>query len=105
MKPRVAIPLPTSANADYNQRSWPQYAAAVERSGGQPVEIPLNATPVEIATLITDDKLPAHPLICRLVGMWHAGVFPPAMPCQERRTQHKESRWRRTQFPTTPPIL
>jgi len=52
MKPRVAIPLPTSANADYNQRSWPQYAAAVERSGGQPVEIPLTATPVEIANLI-----------------------------------------------------
>jgi putative glutamine amidotransferase len=52
MKPRVAIPLPTSTNADYNQRSWPQYAAAVERSGGQPVEIPLNATPVEIANLI-----------------------------------------------------
>jgi putative glutamine amidotransferase len=52
MKPRVAIPLPTSTNADYNQRSFPQYAAAVERSGGIPVEIPLHATPVEIVNLI-----------------------------------------------------
>ena len=52
MKPRIAIPQPTSTNSDYNQRSWPQYANAVERSGGMPVEIPLNATPVEIANLI-----------------------------------------------------
>jgi putative glutamine amidotransferase len=52
MKPRVAIPLPTSTNADYNQRSFPQYADAVERSGGTPVEIPLHATPVEIVNLI-----------------------------------------------------
>src|ERR1700759_2592636 len=51
-RPRIAIPQPTSTNADYNQPSWPQYAAAVERSGGEPVEIPLNATPVEIANLI-----------------------------------------------------
>jgi putative glutamine amidotransferase len=52
MKPRIAIPLPTSTNADYNQRSFPQYASAVERSGGTPVEIPLHATPVEIVNLI-----------------------------------------------------
>ncbi len=52
MKPRIAIPLPTSTDADYNQRSFPQYATAVERSGGTPVEIPLHATPVEIVNLI-----------------------------------------------------
>ncbi|MGH9595478.1 MAG: gamma-glutamyl-gamma-aminobutyrate hydrolase family protein [Edaphobacter sp.] len=52
MKPRIAIPIPTSTNADYNQRSWPQYAIAVERSGGEPVEIPLLASPAEIANLI-----------------------------------------------------
>jgi len=52
MKPRVAIPIPTSTDLTYNQRSWPQYAAAVERSGGIPVEIPLNGTPTEIANLI-----------------------------------------------------
>jgi putative glutamine amidotransferase len=52
MKPRIAIPSPTSSNAEYNQRSWPQYASAVERSGGEPVEISLLATPTEIANLI-----------------------------------------------------
>ena len=52
MKPRIAIPIPTSTDATYNQRSWPAYAAAVERSGGEPVEIPLKATPTQIANLI-----------------------------------------------------
>jgi putative glutamine amidotransferase len=52
MKPRIAIPIPTSTDATYNQRSWPQYAAAVERSGGEPVEVPLKSTPTEIANLI-----------------------------------------------------
>src|ERR1700677_4957434 len=52
MKPRIAIPVPTSTDLTYNQRSWPMYAAAVERSGGEPVEIPLKATPTEIANLI-----------------------------------------------------
>src|ERR1700679_2492025 len=52
MKPRVAIPVPTSTDLAYNQRSWPMYAEAVARSGGEPIEIPLNATPTEIANLI-----------------------------------------------------
>jgi putative glutamine amidotransferase len=52
MKPRIAIPVPTSTDLTYNQRSWPQYAAAVERSGGFPVEIPIDATPTAIANLI-----------------------------------------------------
>jgi putative glutamine amidotransferase len=52
MKPRIAIPVPTSTDLAYNQRSWPQYAAAIERSGGTPVEIPLAATPTAIADLI-----------------------------------------------------
>jgi putative glutamine amidotransferase len=52
MKPRIAIPVPTSTDTAYNQNSWPQYAAAVEQSGGEPVEIPLKATPTEIANLI-----------------------------------------------------
>ncbi|WP_158792941.1 gamma-glutamyl-gamma-aminobutyrate hydrolase family protein [Granulicella sp. L60] len=52
MKPRIAIPVPTSNDLVYNQQSWPQYALAVQRSGGEPVEIPLKATPTEIANLI-----------------------------------------------------
>ena len=47
-----AIPSPTRDNLAYNQRSWPQYAIAVERSGGFPVEIPIDATPTAIANLI-----------------------------------------------------
>jgi putative glutamine amidotransferase len=52
MKPRIAIPVPTSNDLVYNEQSWPQYALAVQRSGGEPVEIPLNAIPSEIANLI-----------------------------------------------------
>ena len=38
---RIAIPVPTSGDADYNQRSWPSYAAAVEAAGGEAVRIEL----------------------------------------------------------------
>ncbi|HEX3572905.1 MAG TPA: gamma-glutamyl-gamma-aminobutyrate hydrolase family protein [Acidobacteriaceae bacterium] len=41
-KPRIAIPIPTSFDPEYNERSWPQYAKAVERSGGEPVPVPLD---------------------------------------------------------------
>jgi putative glutamine amidotransferase len=40
-KPRIAIPIPTSFDPEYNERSWPQYAKAVERSGGEPIPVPL----------------------------------------------------------------
>lgn len=52
MKPRIAIPIPTSTDPAYNQRSWQQYASAIERSGGDPVEIPLTASPRDTADLI-----------------------------------------------------
>jgi len=42
MTPRIAIPVPTSTDVPYNQRSWPSYARAVTLSGGEPVAIPLN---------------------------------------------------------------
>lgn len=51
-KPRIAIPEPISTSAEYNQRSWPQYALAVEQAGGIPVRIPLNATQTEVARLV-----------------------------------------------------
>ena len=38
---RIAIPVPTSGDADYNQRSWPNYAAAVEAAGGEAVRVEL----------------------------------------------------------------
>lgn len=51
MKPRIAIPVPTSRELEYNQRSWRQYAAAVERAGGEAVEVPLELSPSEIARM------------------------------------------------------
>jgi len=39
---RIAIPVPTSNDAEYNQRSWPQYAAAVEAAGGEAVRMELS---------------------------------------------------------------
>jgi len=52
MKPRIAIPLPTSADPEYCRISWPIYAGAIEKSGGHPVEIPLDASPRQTADLI-----------------------------------------------------
>lgn len=50
-KPRIAIPEPTSDDVPYNERSWPQYAKAVELVGGKPVKILLSAAPAEVARL------------------------------------------------------
>ena len=52
MKPRIAIPFPHSTDLDYSERSWPQYAAAVERAGGEPVKVPLDLTQTQVANLI-----------------------------------------------------
>jgi len=49
--PRIAIPEPTSSDPAYNQRSWPQYAAAVEAAGGQAVKISLDASPAQVAQI------------------------------------------------------
>ena len=43
-RPRIAIPLPNSSNADYNQRSWPNYAAAVEGAGGEAVRVEIDSS-------------------------------------------------------------
>ena len=51
MKPRIAIPVPTSTDLSYNQRSWPAYAEAVSRSGGEPVQIDLTLSPAQIKEL------------------------------------------------------
>jgi len=49
--PRIAIPEPTSNDPAYNERSWRQYAAAVEGAGGQAIKIPLEASPAEVARM------------------------------------------------------
>ena len=50
-RPRIAIPTPTSFAPDYNERCWPQYAAAVEAAGGEPVRVLLGQVPAETARL------------------------------------------------------
>lgn len=52
-KPRIAIPEPCSYDADYSGRALPAYLRAVEAAGGDPVVIPLQSSPEEIARLIT----------------------------------------------------
>jgi putative glutamine amidotransferase len=50
--PRIAIPEPNSTQPDYNQRSWPQYAKAVEASSAVAVRIPLSESPANVARLV-----------------------------------------------------
>jgi putative glutamine amidotransferase len=52
MTPRIAIPVPTSTDLPYNQRSWPSYATAVTRSGGEAVAIEVGASLAEINALV-----------------------------------------------------
>lgn len=52
-RPRIGIPVPTLAQTEYNQRTWPQYAAAIAQACGEPVEIPLTLSPAEVARLAT----------------------------------------------------
>jgi putative glutamine amidotransferase len=53
-RPRIAIPTPTTTDLEYNRRSWAQYASAVERSGAEPIEVPLNQLPAVTAQLIAN---------------------------------------------------
>jgi len=48
---RIAIPVATTIDIPYNQRSAPAYASAVTRSGGDPIAIDITATPSEILAL------------------------------------------------------
>lgn len=45
---RIAIPVPTSADLEYNRRSWPMYAEAVRQAGGTPVEVDLRLSAREL---------------------------------------------------------
>jgi putative glutamine amidotransferase len=52
MAPRIAIPVPHSADSDYAQRALPQYVHAVEMAGGEAVRIPLDQPAAELKGLI-----------------------------------------------------
>jgi putative glutamine amidotransferase len=51
MRPRIAIPIPHSVDAEYSERALPQYERAVEQAGGEPVRIPLDPTIAEVQKL------------------------------------------------------
>jgi putative glutamine amidotransferase len=53
-KPRIAIPIPLSRDAEYSARAIPQYVKAVEAAGGEAVVIPLDKSPSEIARIASD---------------------------------------------------
>ena len=52
MTPRIAIPVPTTTDLDYNQRAIPAYAESIRRSGGEPVSIDISSTPAEIRAIL-----------------------------------------------------
>ncbi len=52
MRPRIAIPVPHSGDAEYAERALPQYMQAVEMAGGEPVCIPLDHSTAQLAKLI-----------------------------------------------------
>jgi len=50
--PRIAIPLPHSADPKYAERAIPQYERAVQLAGGESVRIPLDRPSSQLADLI-----------------------------------------------------
>jgi putative glutamine amidotransferase len=50
---RIAVPEPTANNPEYNQRSWPQYAHALESCGAIAVFLPLGESQAAIARVIS----------------------------------------------------
>jgi putative glutamine amidotransferase len=52
MPPRIAIPLPHSADHEYAERALPQYERAIEQAGGEPVRVPLDQTPAQVMKII-----------------------------------------------------
>ena len=54
MKPRIAIPVPTSGNPEYNAANWPAYADSVRASGGEPMRIELGLSDMELARVMAE---------------------------------------------------
>jgi putative glutamine amidotransferase len=50
--PLIAIPMPHSIDHEYAERSIPQYERAIALAGGEPVRVPLDRTPTEVASII-----------------------------------------------------
>ncbi len=52
MAVRIAIPVPTSSDPEYNQRSLPPYVDALRAAGAEPVVVPLNEPQEHVAKLL-----------------------------------------------------
>jgi len=52
MSVRIAIPEPTSDDAEYNGRSLPQYVQALEAAGAEVVVVPLNEPQAKVAKML-----------------------------------------------------
>lgn len=52
MSVRIAIPEPTSSDAEYNQRALPQYVKALEAVGAEAVVVPLSAPQQSVAKML-----------------------------------------------------
>ena len=52
MRPKIAIPIPKSDDPEYTDRALPQYEAAIEQAGGEPVRIPLDETLDRVRKLV-----------------------------------------------------
>jgi len=52
IQPRIAIPVPNSSRPQYVSAALPQYEDAVRGEGGEPVIIPIDATPAQIAQAV-----------------------------------------------------
>lgn len=50
--PRIAIPMPHSANQEYAEKAIPQYERAVGMAGGEPVRVPLDRPPAEVMKIV-----------------------------------------------------
>src|SRR5665213_533524 len=64
IRPRIAIPEPSTTDPAYSQRTWPVYAKAVELAGGFPVAVPLSesqSTMAQIANGCSGVLLPGSP--------------------------------------------
>jgi putative glutamine amidotransferase len=88
MKPRIAVPIPTTRDLPYNDRAWPLFETAVARSGGEPVAVPLTLSPAELRDLIaTCDGvvLPGSPADVdpELYGVESDPATAPADPARE----------------------
>lgn len=53
-RPRILIPTPTSFDTAYNEKCWPEYAAAVTAAGGEAIALALTHSVKELEALVDE---------------------------------------------------